>query len=248
MAHVTLEICVDSPGGLAAAVEGGADRIELCSALNLGGLTPSPGMIQMARRSNIPIVAVIRPRAGDFVYGSEDLDVMEAEIAAMRNAGLSGVVFGASKPDGRLDETALGRLMAAAKGLEVTLHRCFDLTPDKADAMETAVRLGFRRILTSGGATTATAGLPEIAYMISLARGRIAIMPGSGITPANAGSLLDRVPVTDIHASCGARLGVAPRTVTLGLATGTEKQTEASRVRALKQVVLRHAAPKLRTS
>lgn len=247
MTRVTLEICVDSPGGLAAAIEGGADRIELCSALNLGGLTPSPGLIEKARRAPIPVVAMIRPRAGDFVYGPDDLEVMDADIAAIRSAGLSGVVFGACKPDGRLDEAALGRLVAAAQGLELTLHRCIDLAPDRAEAMEVAIRLGFARILTSGGATTATAGFDDISDMLALARGRIAIMPGSGITPANAGSLLDRLPVTDIHASCGARLGVAPRTVTLGFATGTEKQTEASRVRALKQAVTRNGAPKLRS-
>jgi len=248
MARVTLEICVDSPGGLAAAIEGGADRIELCSALNLGGLTPSPGLIEKARHAPIPVVAVIRPRAGDFVYGPDDLEVMESDIAAIRAAGLSGVVFGACKPDGRLDEAALTRLVAAAKGLELTLHRCYDTTPDHAEAMEAAVRLGFQRILTSGGATTATAGCQDIADTIALARGRISVMAGSGITPANAGSLLDKLQVTDIHASCGARLGVPPRAVTLGFATGTEKQTEASRVRALKQVVTRNGAPKLRTS
>ena len=239
MARVLLEICVDSPEGLAAAIEGGADRIELCAALNLGGLTPSPGMIEKARKARIP---------GDFVYGPDDLEVMEADIGAIRVAGLSGVVFGASRPDGRLDEASLARLVAVAGDLELTLHRCFDLVPDRAEAMEVAVRLGFARILTSGGATTATAGYHDIADMIALARGRIAIMPGSGITPSNAGSLLERLPVTDIHASCGARLGVAPRTVTLGFATGTEKQTEASRVRALKQAVTRNGAPKLRTS
>lgn len=247
MAQVTLEICVDSPEGLAAAIEGGADRIELCTALNLGGLTPSPGLIEKARHAGIPVVAMVRPRAGDFVYGPDDLEVMEADITAIRRAGLSGVVFGASLPDGRLDEGTLARLIAATDGLELTLHRCFDLVPDRAEAMEVAVRLGFARILTSGGATTATAGFCDISDMIALARGRIAIMPGSGITPANAGSLLDRLPITDIHASCGARLGVAPRTVTLGFATGTEKQTEASRVRALKQVVTRNGAPKLRS-
>ena len=248
MARVILEICADSPEGLAAAIEGGADRIELCAALNLGGLTPSPGMIEKARKARIPVVAMVRPRAGDFVYGPDDLEVMEADIGAIRAAGLSGVVFGASRPDGRLDEASLARLVAVAGDLELTLHRCFDLVPDRAEAMEVAVRLGFARILTSGGATTATAGYHDIADMIALARGRIAIMPGSGITPSNAGSLLERLPVTDIHASCGARLGVAPRTVTLGFATGTEKQTEASRVRALKQAVTRNGAPKLRTS
>ena len=107
MADVLLEVCVDSAAGLDAAVAGGADRIELCSALDVGGLTPSAGLTRLAAGCGLPVFAMIRPRAGGFVFGAADVAVMQADIAAAREAGLAGVVLGASRPDGRLDEWVL---------------------------------------------------------------------------------------------------------------------------------------------
>ncbi len=144
-----LEVCVGDPESLIAAIEGGADRIELCSALELGGLTPTPGLMALAARAPVPVYAMVRPRGGDFVFSSSEREAMRADIAGVRAAGLAGVVLGAS-PDGTLDGETLADLVQASAGLGTTLHRAFDLVPDIGDAVETAVALGFERILTSG--------------------------------------------------------------------------------------------------
>ncbi|HWJ74400.1 MAG TPA: copper homeostasis protein CutC [Kaistia sp.] len=216
---VTLEICVDSAEGLVAAIAGGADRIELCSALALGGLTPSPGLITLAAKATVPIYAMIRPREGDFVFSPADLDQMRRDIDTVRSAGLAGVVLGASQPRGALDSEALGRLTSHSQGLGMTLHRAFDLVPDPAEALETAVALGFERILTSGGAPKADQALPAIAALVKQAVGRISVMPGSGVRPENAATILSATGAHEIHASCRAPGPLAaPGAVTLGFA------------------------------
>ena len=116
MTRILLEVCIDDPEGLRAAQTGGADRLELCSALGLGGLTPSPALVAMAARDGIAALAMIRPRAGDFVWTEAEVRAMEADIAAAAEAGLAGVVLGAALPDGRLDEAVLARLVAVARG------------------------------------------------------------------------------------------------------------------------------------
>ncbi|SKA29958.1 copper homeostasis protein CutC [Consotaella salsifontis] len=201
-----LEVCVDSADGLAAAIEGGADRVELCSALALGGLTPSMGLMRLAARAPIPVYAMIRPREGDFVFAPAEFEMMMDDIRAAREAGLAGVVLGASLPDNRLDRPLLAALMAEARGMGTTLHRAFDLTPDPAAALEEAVELGFERILTSGQAPTAPAGAALIARLQRQAASRIAIMAGSGIKLETAADLVASTGVHEVHASCSRRL------------------------------------------
>jgi len=230
---VTLEVCVDTAEGLAQAVAGGADRIELCAALALGGLTPPAGLIQLAAGCGVPVVAMIRPRAGDFVWSEAEVEMMEAEIAAMRAAGLHGVVLGASHPDGRLDLDVLRRLVAASAGMERVLHRAIDLTPDMGAALEEAVVLGFHRILTSGGEVTAEKGAARIAALVTQAAGRITVMPGSGVNSGNAAALKG-LGITEIHASCSAQTPVTGRAVEMGFAPPVQRQTHADAVRALK--------------
>lgn len=204
MSRPHLEVCVDDPAGLAAAVAGGADRIELCAALDLGGLTPTPGLMVQAGACGREAVAMIRPRPGDFVFGAPELDAMRRDIDAARAAGLGGVVLGASRADGRLDERMLADLTAHARGLGVALHRAFDVTPDRAEALETAIDLGFERVLTSGGRPRAPDGADAIAEMVRRAGGRIAIMAGSGLTPDNVAELVRSTGVREVHASCRA--------------------------------------------
>ncbi|MDB5588009.1 MAG: cutC [Devosia sp.] len=240
MTDILLEICVDSAEGLAAAIAGGADRIELCSALELGGLTPSPGLIRQAALAPIPVYAMVRPRPGDFIFGQADLDVMLAEIDIIREAGLAGVVLGASRAGGALDETVLRQLATHAAGLGTTLHRAVDLVPDFDIAVDLAADLGFERILTSGGARHAVEGMDTIAAMIARAAGRVAIMAGSGVRPGNVGVLLDRLSLTQVHASCSAPARAADvAAVRLGFADPAGKETSAEIVAELKRALRR---------
>jgi len=230
-----LEVCVEDIAGLKAAVEGGGDRIELCSALPLGGLTPSAGLMAAAAKMPVPAYAIIRPRAGDFVYSTDELEIMKRDIDTARAARLPGVVLGASLPDGRLDADALTALTAHAEGLGKTLHRAFDLVPDVKEAVDIAVRLGFERILTSGGAKTAAEGLVMLEQAIAAAAGRISIMPGSGVTLATVGQLWPRLQIGEIHASCSTTaFETDERVIALGFSAPSVRRTDAATVKALK--------------
>ena len=230
-----LEVCVEDIAGLKAAVEGGGDRIELCSALPLGGLTPSAGLMAAAARMPVPAYAIIRPRAGGFVYSADELGIMKRDIDAARTLGLAGVVLGASLPDGRLDVDTLSALTAYAEGLGKTLHRAFDLVPDVEEAVDVAISLGFERILTSGGAKTAAEGLAVLEQAIAAAAGRISVMPGSGVTLATVGQLWPRLQISEIHASCSAPVSETDeRAITLGFSAPSARRTDAATVKALK--------------
>lgn len=230
-----LEVCVDDAAGLAAAIEGGADRIELCSALSVGGLTPTHGFMALAARAPIPVFALIRPRAGSFVFDARDVAIMREDIAAARQMGLAGVVIGASRHDGRLDETVLGELVSAADGLGLTLHRAFDLVPDSLEALEVAIGLGFRRILTSGGQKTALAGLDTLRAVVAAAGSRLSVMPGGGLKPDMAATFLSVPGISELHASCGKPVHAAEtRLVELGFLASDARQTDSETVRAFK--------------
>jgi copper homeostasis protein len=230
-----LEVCVEDIAGLAAAIAGGADRIELCSALAIGGLTPSAGLMAAAGRASIPAYAMIRPRAGSFVYSADELAVMKADIDAARRAGLPGVVLGASLPDGRLDRDMLAALVTHAGGLGKTLHRAFDLVPNVEEAVELAISLGFERILTSGCAKTAVDGINVLEQAITIAAGRISIMPGSGINVGTIGALWPRLAISEVHASCStAQAERDERLLAFGFSAPTTRRTDAVTVRALK--------------
>ncbi len=235
MTRVLLEVCVEDAAGLAAAVAGGADRIELCSALSVGGLTPSAGLMALAAKADIPVYAMIRPRAVDFVFGPDELAIMRDDIDAARAAGLAGVVLGANRADGRLDIAILEQLSRHAAGLGKTLHRAFDLVPDFTEAVEAAVDLGFERILTSGGARTAPDGIEALADIIAVADDRISIMPGSGVTIDTINGLLERLAVREVHSSCSrSEPAKDDRLVSLGFVPPSARMTDEGLVRALK--------------
>lgn len=209
--RILLEVCVDTPAGLAAAIAGGADRIELCAALALQGLTPAPGLMALAASAPIPIYPMIRPRNGDFCYDAGDLDAMRRDIDAVRAYGLAGVVIGANRPDGELDLVVLEKLVEHSKGLGMSLHRSFDLVPDKSATLEVAIDLGFERVLTSGGALTAQAGAEQIATLVEQAAGRIGILAGAGVQPGNVADLVKRTGVREVHGSFSGPIpGAAP--------------------------------------
>ncbi|MDE1992305.1 MAG: copper homeostasis protein CutC [Rhizobiaceae bacterium] len=230
-----LEVCVEDIAGLNAAVAGGADRIELCSALALGGLTPSAGLMKAAAQMPVPSYAMIRPRAGAFVFSADEFAIMKSDIDAARQAGLPGVVLGASLPDGSLDSEMLKALVAYAGNLGKTLHRAFDLVPDIEKAVELAVSLGFERILTSGCEKTAVEGIAALEKTIAFAAGRISIMPGSGINIQTIGQLWPRLPVSEVHASCSVvRTETDARLLSFGFAAPSARSTDAATVKALK--------------
>ncbi len=200
----TLEVCVDSAAGLLAAVRAGADRIELCSALGLAGLTPPPGLMRLAATLSCPAYAMIRPNPGDYVLTPSDIDVMRGDIDAALEVGLPGVVLGACRPGGELDEEVLGRLIEQADGRGATLHRVFDAAPDMSRALDIAIVLGFERVLTSGGAPGAPQGVDVIAGLVEQSAGRISVMAGAGLNPGNLAEVIRRTGVHEVHGSCGA--------------------------------------------
>jgi copper homeostasis protein len=235
---VLLEVCVDSPQGLAAAIAGGAGRIELCSALELGGLTPVAGLIKAAAAAPIPVYAMIRPHAGPFLFDEADEEAMMADIDAVRAFGLAGVVIGANRLDGRLDVPLISRLMAHADGLGSTLHRAFDLVPDADAALEQAIELGCERILTSGCVPKAIDGLETLGRLSRKAAGRISIMPGSGVRPGNVAEILRATGASEVHASCSARVGsIDPRAVAFGFEAATTNRTDADIVRQMRETI-----------
>ncbi len=235
-----LEICVDSAEGLEAAIAGGADRIELCSALALGGLTPSVGLMSQATRAPVPVLAMIRPRAGGFDWRGDEIAMMEAEIAAAAQAGLAGVVIGATRSESNgttLDAPALERLAIAAGDMDITLHRCIDVVEDPLAALDLAADLGIRRVLSSGGATSAPEGATRLAEMMRHAAGRLTVMPGAGINPATLPDLLSALDPAEVHASAS-KPDPGPETLTrLGFQPKGARRTDAATVADLKRIL-----------
>lgn len=202
MSKITLEVCVDAPDDAIAAATAGADRIELCAALETGGLTPSVGLVHSALPCDVPLFAMIRPRAGDFHYSAAEISCMLADIECLRDCGVSGFVFGALDTQNKLAEQTLEKLIAACNGMPVTLNRAFDLCNDPLQSLDLAVQLGFDRILTSGAAANVSTGLPLLKMLFEKAHERIIIMPGGGVTPDTITGLLHHLPIQEIHASC----------------------------------------------
>ncbi|MEO9526445.1 MAG: copper homeostasis protein CutC [Roseibium sp.] len=205
MTRVPLEICVDTIEGARTAADNGADRIELCAALSEGGLTPSFGLMTAAADLPVPVYAMIRPRAGDFRFSDAEKDLILQDIAAVKRAGLKGIVIGAVDDHARLDRDFLADALSQAE-LPATLHRAIDTVADFDLAIETAITLGFERVLTSGQAHSAACGLEQLARAVDLAAGRMSIMAGSGVTAENAVGLLKQASVSELHASCSVRI------------------------------------------
>ena len=184
-----------------AAKAGGANRIELCRALDVDGLTPSKEMMAEAIGWGIPVQVLIRPREGNFVYNEAEVESMIHDIRLAKRLGANGVVIGALKPDGSIDEETIRYLVEAAKGLSITFHRAFDVCSQPLEALEQIIALGCHRLLTSGQAATAEQGIPLIKQLVELAGKRLIIMPGSGVNPENACKILSETGAKEIHGS-----------------------------------------------
>jgi copper homeostasis protein len=197
-----LEVCIDSVESAIAAERGGARRVELCSDLLEGGITPGAGLIASVRRSiRIQLYVMIRPRGGDFYYSGSEFEVMREEIDYARKLGADGVVLGLLDKQACVDVARTRQLVELAAPLGVTFHRAVDMTPDIGAALEDVIATGAVRLLTSGGEPTVTRGLAEITRMVEAAHGRIAIMPGGGITAENIASIAQTTGATEFHSS-----------------------------------------------
>lgn len=199
-----LEVCAADVESALAASRGGAQRIELCTGLSADGLTPSAALIAAARAiPDLKMHVLIRPREGDFVYTPSEEAVMMADIGLVADLGADGVVIGALTPEGEIDIPMCMRLAgkAHARGLQVTFHRAFDRCIDPFNALEQIIAMGCSRLLTSGQAPTAEEGIAMLRKLNEQAAGRIIIMPGAGVNPANAAKILAETGCTEIHSS-----------------------------------------------
>lgn len=195
-----IEGCVDCLPSAVAAARGGADRLELCANLSIGGTTPSRALLRQVKEAcPIPVNVLIRPRFGDFLYDAWELDQMAEDIAACRDLGADGAVIGVLTPEGDLDVPAMKRLMEAAGDMEITLHRAFDMARDPLETLERAVELGCTTILTSGQAADALSGADILAELVRRAAGRIHIMAGSGVRKDNIRVIYEKTGVRAYH-------------------------------------------------
>lgn len=235
-----LEICAGSVESAIAARDGGAKRIELCAALEIGGVTPSAGLIAEARKvEGLALNVIIRPRGGDFLYNSHEAASMEQDIITCRHLGADGVVIGALTADGDIDTALCRRLVAAAGDMSVTFHRAFDMCRDPRKALEELIELGCDRVLTSGQATTATAGIPLLKELVEQAGERIIIMPGCGVNSTNAAAIISATGAKEIHASARKNVGSGMKFRHSGVSMSTPDSDEYARKETCKEEVRR---------
>jgi len=200
MERVQLEICCGSLDDAVEAGAGGADRVELCSALFLGGLTPSYGaLVEAKRRLSIPVIFMARPRSGGFCYTAAEMAAIERDTEMAVANGADGVVFGILDADGRVDIARTRRLRSLIGSREAVFHRAFDVTPDPFRAVDELVDLGITRVLTSGQSDTVWEGLPLIARLVEYAGDRVQIMPGGGIRPYHFDEVITKTGCRHIH-------------------------------------------------
>ena len=202
MPKILIEACCGSADDALEAARGGADRVELNSALYLGGLTPSAGSLRVLREtSDVPVMAMLRPREGGFCYTEAAFRTMLADGELLLRAGADGLVFGCLTPDGEIDEPRVRALVALCGGRPAVFHRAIDVTPDWRRALEALIRCGVTRVLTSGQAKSAMLGAQIIAQMVRFAQGAIEILPGAGVTLDNVLELLAITGCTQVHLS-----------------------------------------------
>lgn len=240
--EILLEVCCGDTDSVSSAISGGAGRIELCCSLESGGLTPSAGLIGEAiwksRRmlTPIPVNVLIRPRSGDFFYNDKELRQCVQDTAYAVGAGADGIVFGALTPDGEVDTVAcrmildaIAQVVSPGQHVSTTFHRAFDMCRDPFAALEDIIRLGFDRILTSGQAPSAEAGLDLLRDLNNRAAGRISIMPGAGVNKNNIMRIAEETGALEIHASAKEPIGSRMRFRRDGIGMGTRDDDEYSR-------------------
>jgi len=206
--NIKLEVCLDNIESILTAEKVGVDRLELCGSLAVGGITPSAGLVKYAKdNTNISLHPMIRTRAGDFCFNSEEIKAMESEIRIFSDLGIDGIVIGILNNDFNIDLHCTEKLCNIAKknNLCVTFHRAIDFAPDYIESVNQLINLGVDRILTSGQADTAIKGIDKISILNESLSNKIDIMAGSGVNAANVIEILNRTKVTDIHCSASSK-------------------------------------------
>ena len=197
---ITVEICVGDIASAMADGAGGADRVELCDNLAVGGTTPSAGAIaECCRRLSVPVNVLIRPRAGDFIYSEAELAVMRHDIEVAKALGVAGVVLGVLTPHAKIDSDQTAALAALARPLRLTFHKAFDQVRDPLEALDTLMGLGVDRVLTSGGRPTALEGVESVATLVKYADGRLAIMAGGRLDAGSLPRVIRQGKVSEVH-------------------------------------------------
>lgn len=237
---VILEICADSVESAVAAENGGASRIELCSGLLEGGISPSAGLISTVRsRLAIDVCVMIRPRGGDFCYSAGEFEAMEQDVLTAKQLGANGIVFGILKEDGDIDVRRASHLVEIARPMKSTFHRAFDMSRELSKSLAHVIQTGADRVLTSGGEQNVEDGLPVIANLVRVAGSRIAIMAGGGVRESNVHRIIEETGVREIHASVRVQvpspMHYRNERISMGLAKGREYQ----RVTVLEEKVAR---------
>jgi copper homeostasis protein len=239
-APVILEICADSVESALAAERGGAQRIELCSSLLEGGVTPSAGLISTVRsRVGIDLYVMIRPRGGDFCYTSEEFATMEQDALTAKQLGANGIVFGILQEDGRVDVARTRHLVDIVRPLKVTFHRAFDMSRDLDRALEDVITAGVERVLTSGGEQRVEEGIASVQKLNQAADGRVIIMAGGGISESNVHRVLASTQVKEIHAAVRVHVSSPMRHRNERISMGLIKGREYERVVVLQDKVRR---------
>lgn len=230
------EVCAGNWNSALNAQCAGADRIELCSALDVGGITPSAGLLQaVCKNLTIPAFVLIRPREGDFCFNQAEIDLMCADIQYCREQGCAGVVVGALKPDRRLDLDALSRMIAACGPMELVFHRAFDFVLDPYEAIDQLTDMGFKRILSSGQEATALAGKERLRSFVDHANGRIEVMPGAGIQADNIGEIASVTGALSFHFTAKKQVGLQNSEIP-GLEGGYWESSEAEIRRVMEAI------------
>jgi copper homeostasis protein len=238
--QVKIEVCVDSITSAVAAERGGASRVELCSGLIEGGVTPSAGFIETARAAvSLPLHVMIRPRGGDFRYDESEFEMMRRDIALAKRLGVEGVVFGILDAEGNIDVQRTRQLVGLARPLEVTFHRAFDMSADLFRSLGDICATGANRVLTSGREQTSLQGIEMIAELVTKARDRILVMPGSGINPENARSLVEQTGAKEIHVGLRSSVPSPMRYHNPRISLGKVKDCEYNRFVVLEEDVRR---------
>ena len=237
-----IEVCVEGVDGALAAAEGGADRVELCASLIEGGITPSMGTVRAAVAAvGVPVMVMVRPRGGDFLYSAREFASMLDDVGALRSSGAAGVVFGCLTADGTIDEGRTRALVEAARPLSVTVHRAFDMTADPVEALEALVRCGVDRVLTSGQQVRGIDGVELLGQLVRQAAGRIVILGCGDLGVETIGRVRREAGLMELHFSAPAVVASAMRYRNTSLAMGGDDPereyrhtvTDPARVRAM---------------